>query len=189
MISGECNTQWCVLLSRVWTIVIALAVIVLSWWRKEEERRKKSEDRRFARFGDLPVWYFSDTFQQLTILLPMEALSNAWYRSWRPLTNLMQTFQACLLMWLPFFFGIIPTYWRTTIHHDNWAELVYLSTWLSDLPLVWSRFLPPHFVASSDYKWYWFSHLIQPDARACRKYAISATQGLKQLVLDSTPLH
>ena len=44
--------------------VIASAVIVLSCWRKEERRKKKSEDRRFAYFGDLPVWYFSDGFQQ-----------------------------------------------------------------------------------------------------------------------------
>ena len=27
----------------------------------------------------------------------MEALNNAWYGSWRPLTNLMQTFQVCHL--------------------------------------------------------------------------------------------
>ena len=31
------------------------------------------------------------------VLLPMEALSNARYGSWRPLTNLTQTFQACHL--------------------------------------------------------------------------------------------
>jgi len=29
-----------------------------------EKRRRKSEDRRFARFADLQVWYFSGTFQQ-----------------------------------------------------------------------------------------------------------------------------
>ena len=48
-------------------IVIASAIIVLAWLRVREEERKKerkSEDRRFARFSDLPVWYFSDALQQ-----------------------------------------------------------------------------------------------------------------------------
>ena len=43
----------------------------------------------------------------------METLDNAWYGSLRPLTNLTQTFRACHLctwMWLPFFWGVIPTY-------------------------------------------------------------------------------
>ena len=54
---------YCMLLVCVGIVIIPSAIIMLSWWRKKEER-KKSEDRRFAHFGDLPVWYFSDAFQQ-----------------------------------------------------------------------------------------------------------------------------
>ena len=38
-----------------------------------------------------------DSSAKLMIMLPMEALGNALYGSWRPLTNLTQTFQACHL--------------------------------------------------------------------------------------------
>ena len=31
--------------------------------RKKKEERRKSEDRRFPRFSDSPVWYFSDALQ------------------------------------------------------------------------------------------------------------------------------
>ena len=50
---------------------------------------------------------------KLTVLLPMEALDNGWYGSWRPLTNLMQTFRACHLCTFhvaTIFFGVMPTY-------------------------------------------------------------------------------
>ena len=43
----------------------------------------------------------------------MEALGNAWYGSWRPLTNLMQTIRVCHLCTFnvaAIFFGAIPTY-------------------------------------------------------------------------------
>ena len=43
----------------------------------------------------------------------MEALDNAWYGLWRPLTNIMQTFRACHLCTFnvaTIFFGAIPTY-------------------------------------------------------------------------------
>ena len=60
-ISSECNTQF----FRVRIVVIASAVIVLARLTlKERKKERKSEDRRFARFSDLPVWYFSDAFQQ-----------------------------------------------------------------------------------------------------------------------------
>ena len=36
-----------------------LAIVV----EDRQKERKKSEDRRFARFSDLPVWYFSNAFQ------------------------------------------------------------------------------------------------------------------------------
>ena len=49
--------------------------------------------------------------------LSMETLSNAWYGSWRPLTNLTQTFQACHLCTFNvaaiFFWGHPYTYYRT----------------------------------------------------------------------------
>ena len=47
----------------------------------------------------------------------MEALGNAWYGSWRPLSNLTQTFQACHLCTFnvagiffpaPSLYGILP---------------------------------------------------------------------------------
>ena len=43
----------------------------------------------------------------------MEALNNAWYGSWWPLTNPTQTFRACHLCTFnvaTIFFGVIPTY-------------------------------------------------------------------------------
>ena len=43
----------------------------------------------------------------------MEALDNAWYGSWRLLTNLTKTFQACHLFTFnvaAIFLGVIPTY-------------------------------------------------------------------------------
>ena len=114
-------------------VVIASAVIVLAWLTVlTEEERKKSEDRRFARFSDFYRSGTSATFtglvlQQcssahLTVPLPMEALSNACYGSWRPLTNLTETFQACHLRTFNvaaiFFLGH-PYKWRTTVHHNT----------------------------------------------------------------------
>ena len=43
----------------------------------------------------------------------MEVLGNVWYGSWKPLTNLTQTFQACHLCTFnvaAIFGGAIPTY-------------------------------------------------------------------------------
>ena len=60
----------------------------------------------------------------------MEALDNAWHGSWRPLTNLTQTFWACHLRTFnvaAIFFGVIPTYGVPTVHHDD-------SVWFKDLP-------------------------------------------------------
>ena len=39
------------------TTLFAMQVLFLS------QKVRKSEDRRFARFSDLPVWYFSDALQ------------------------------------------------------------------------------------------------------------------------------
>ena len=93
---------------------IASAVFVLAWLRVREEEESKSEDRRFARFSDLPVWYFQRCSPaKLTVLLLMEALDNAWSGSWRPLTNLTYTFRVCHLCTFnvaPIFFGVIPIY-------------------------------------------------------------------------------
>ena len=52
----------------------------------------------------------------------MEALDNAWYGSWRPLTNLTQTFRACHLCTFnvaAIFWGGHPYIWRATVRHDN----------------------------------------------------------------------
>ena len=48
-ISGEYNTKWFMLFFRIWIVVIATAVIVLSWWRKRERRTLKYQT------GKLPV--------------------------------------------------------------------------------------------------------------------------------------
>ena len=64
----------------------------------QKKKKRESKDGWFDCFSNLiwPVWYFSNALQwSLTVLLFMEALDNAWYSSWRPLTNLTQTFWAC----------------------------------------------------------------------------------------------
>ena len=33
--------------------------------RRKKKETRKSEDRRFARFSDLPVWYFGGALQQI----------------------------------------------------------------------------------------------------------------------------
>ena len=54
---------WRFMLSiRIWIIVIASTIIVLSRWKVE--RRRKSGVRQFAHFSNLLVWYFSDACQQ-----------------------------------------------------------------------------------------------------------------------------
>lgn len=42
------------------SVVIASAVIALAWLKKVS----LSEDRKFAHFDDLLVWYFLDAFHQ-----------------------------------------------------------------------------------------------------------------------------
>ena len=57
----------------------------------------------------------------------MEALDNACYGSWRPLTNLTQTFRACHLRTFnvaAIFFRGHPYIWRTTVRHDEYLELL-----------------------------------------------------------------
>ena len=104
---------------RVWIVIIASVIVVLSWWRKE---RWKSEDRQFARFSDLPVCYCFPT--KLMVLLPMQALDNACYGSWRPLTDLTQTFWVCHLCTLNgcHFF---PYIWRSTRHDKLRLDVIY----------------------------------------------------------------
>ena len=56
----------------------------------------------------------------------MEVLDNAWYGSWRPLTNLTQTFRACHLCTFnvaAIFFRGHPYIWRTTVRHDTLDRL------------------------------------------------------------------
>ena len=71
-------------------VVIASVVIMLAWLRPKEERSQKIDD--------LPVsttcWSVTSAILsgEFNWLLLMEALDNACYGSWRPLTNLMQTF-------------------------------------------------------------------------------------------------
>ena len=101
MIGGKCNTWWSFY---IWIIAIASAVIVLAWLRLKEERRKKW-------FAGLLLQWCSP--MKLMVPLLMEALGNAWH-SWRPLTNLTQTFWTCHLrtfnVAVIFFFWAIPTY-------------------------------------------------------------------------------
>ena len=59
--------------------------------------------------------------EKLTVQLLIEALDNVWYGSWRPLTNLTQTFQVPLLC--PFnvaaiFFQGHTYMWCSTIWHN-----------------------------------------------------------------------
>ena len=88
--------------------IIVSAFIELCWWNVG--RRKKV--RTLACFIDLPVWYFSSEVNNPVALR---------YGSWKPLTNLTQTFRPCHLCTFnvatTFFFR--PSYiWRTTVHHD-----------------------------------------------------------------------
>ena len=56
----------------------------------------------------------------------MEALNNAWYGSWRLLTNLTQAFQVCHLCTFnvgAIFFGVIPTY---SVRHDIFNQILML---------------------------------------------------------------
>ena len=62
-ISGEYNTQWFMLFFHVWITAIASAVTAVEKRRKKEVR-KKSDNRQFARFGDLLICYFSNAFQR-----------------------------------------------------------------------------------------------------------------------------
>ena len=58
----------------------------------------------------------------------MEAFGNAWYGSWRPLTNLTQTYRACHLCTFnvaAIFFRAIHTYGVTTVCHDNYRTPWY----------------------------------------------------------------
>ena len=61
----------------------------------------------------------------------MEALGNAWYGSWRPLTNLTETFRACHLCTFnvaAILFRGHPYIWRTTVRHDD-VRLFTCSVW------------------------------------------------------------
>ena len=93
---------------RVWIIVIVSAVVGLSWWRKE---RKKSED--------------------LSILATCQSgtVRSCW--PWKHLImpdmahggRLTQSVICALVMWLPFFGGVIPTYVVLPYAmHDNLLE-------------------------------------------------------------------
>ena len=67
----------------------------------------------------------------------MEALDNAWYGSWWPLTNLTQSFQACHLYTFnvaAILFQGHPYTWRTIISHDIIQLLKY-----SLIPRILSR--------------------------------------------------
>ena len=63
----------------------------------------------------------------------METLDNAWYGSWRPLTNLTKTFRACHLCTFNvatiFWGGVIPTYGvlpYAMIIHLHYSVLLHL---------------------------------------------------------------
>ena len=114
-----------------WIVVIASAVIMLAWLKDKERRKKESQ-----KIDDLPVLAAcrSGTLAiyssvKLMVPLPMEALDNAWYGSWRPLTNLTQTIWVCHLCTFNvavIFFRTIPTY-GVLLYHDsicsNWFSI------------------------------------------------------------------
>ena len=88
--------------------MIASAAIVLAWLRtKEEERSQKINELSVL------VTCRSDTLAMLfsEVNSPV-AHGSTRYGSWRPLTNLTQTFQAChnLCTLNVIFFRAIPTY-------------------------------------------------------------------------------
>ena len=120
MISSECNTQWFMSFFRVWIVVIATAVIVLAW------------------LTGLVLQWCSPA--NLTVPLPMEVLDNAWCGSWRPLTNLTQTFRVCHLCTFnvaAIFFRGHPYIWRTTVPHDiNHGKEVYMANILYLRPMT-----------------------------------------------------
>jgi len=65
--SDRCSVQYPVIydiFSRFF-VVIASAVIVLVCLTVTLTEERKSEDRQFARFSDLPLWYFSDALQHI----------------------------------------------------------------------------------------------------------------------------
>ena len=140
-ISSECNTQWFMLVFHVLNCCNSFSCYHVSL-ASERKKERKSEDRRFARFSDLPVWYFSDALRlKLTVPLSMEALGNAWYGSWSPLNNLTQTFQACHLCTFnvaAIFFRGHPYIWRTTVRHDiHVAECALHSKKATDAVLLY----------------------------------------------------
>ena len=59
----------------------------------------------------------------------MEALDNAWYGSWRQLTDLTQSFRVCHFVHFQcgrHFFPGHPYIWRTTVRHDTlWSLYNY----------------------------------------------------------------
>ena len=105
--SSRYNSGWFMLFFCVWIVVTALAVVVLSRWRKGRRRRSQKIDD-LARFSDCRSGTLAMLSSKLTVLLPMEVLDNAWYGSWKPLTDLCRHFErviCALLMWPPFFSG------------------------------------------------------------------------------------
>ena len=121
--SSRYNSGWFMLFFCVWIVVIASAVVVLSRWRKGRRRRRRRRRRSqkiddLARFSDCRSGTLAMLSSKLTALLPMEVLDNAWYGSWKPLTDLCRHFErviCALLMWPPFFSGasLHMAYYRT----------------------------------------------------------------------------
>ena len=74
----------------------------------------------------------------------MEALDNVCYGSWRPLTNLTQTFRACHLRTFnvaAIFFRGHPYIWHTTVHHDSMGLLKTAEGHTDVVPLLLSMFI------------------------------------------------
>ena len=67
-----------------------------------------------------------DSPAKLMVLLPMEALDNAWYGPWKSLTNLTQTFKRVIFP--PFFFRAIPTY-GILLYAMTYSILLYTITY------------------------------------------------------------
>ena len=109
-----------------------LSHIIHLGWRKE--RKKESQ-----KIDNLPVLATcrSGTLSMLSSKVngPV-AHGSTRYGSWRPLTNLAQTFRVCHLCTFnvaAIFFWVHPYIWRTTVCHNTIAKLQRVTNRESDL--------------------------------------------------------
>ena len=98
---------------RVWIVVISSDFIKLAQLTLKIERSQKIDDLPIlatCQSGTLAI-----LFSEVNSLLPIEALGNAWYGSWRPLTNLIQACHLCTFNVATILLGS-PYIWSTKCH-------------------------------------------------------------------------